>query len=335
MATMDIFNDDAFRMVELTGALEKVPYKPQYLGSLRIFEPKPVRTETIAIEKKEGVLSLVQTTKRGEALPQGTKDARDIRDFRTVRVAEGDTINASEIQGIRAFGKESELQQVQTEVMSRMVKVRDNVELTHENMRLGAIQGVVTDADGSIIRDWFDEWGISKPAEIVFSLASKDAKIRAQCNAIRRAMQTASKGAWTPQTRVFALTGDDFFDAFTSHGDVEKTYLNWAAAADLRNANEYGEFTYGGITWVNYRGTDSGDVGVSPGKVKFFPVGAKGVFQHAMSPGESFEFVNTPGKESYAMLVRDKDRNMWVKPEVYSYPLHICTRPEMLLRAKM
>jgi hypothetical protein len=28
------------------------------------------------------------------------------------------------------------------------------------------------------------------------------------------------------------------------------------------------------------------------------------------------------------------ERNAWVKVEVYSYPLFICTRPEMLQRAK-
>jgi hypothetical protein len=33
-------------------------------------------------------------------------------------------------------------------------------------------------------------------------------------------------------------------------------------------------------------------------------------------------------------MLRDRDRDFWVRPEVYSYPLFICTRPEMLLEAK-
>ncbi len=34
------------------------------------------------------------------------------------------------------------------------------------------------------------------------------------------------------------------------------------------------------------------------------------------------------------MVVVDKDRQMWVRPKVYSYPLFMCTRPGMSQRAK-
>lgn len=68
--------------------------------------------------------------------------------------------------------------------------------------------------------------------------------------------------------------------------------------------------------------------------MKFFPVGAPGVFQVAYSPAETFDYVNTPGLPVYGMTIPDRDRNAWVRVEQYSYPLHICTRPEMLLRAK-
>lgn len=335
MATMDVFNGDAFNTVELTTALNKVPYKPMWLGQLGIFQPKPVRTETVAIEKRENVLSLVQTTARGAPLPQLRKSERDIRDFRTVRVAKGDRLTASEVQNIRAFGSESELEQVQTEVMDRMVRLRDDIEVTHENMRLGAIFGVVTDANGEVIRDWFAEWGISQPAEIAFELNKADTDVRGKCNRVVREMSKASKGAFTQQTRVYALAGDDFFDKLISHPTVRETYLNWAAAADLREGAAYSEFTYGGITFVNYRGMDSGELSISPSKVKFFPVGARDVFQHAMSPGESFDFVNTPGQPVYSMLVPDRDRNQFVDIEDYSYPLYICSRPEVLLRGKV
>jgi hypothetical protein len=41
---------------------------------------------------------------------------------------------------------------------------------------------------------------------------------------------------------------------------------------------------YGGITFVNYRGTDDGTtVGVDTNKCKFFPANAPGVFECAYS----------------------------------------------------
>jgi hypothetical protein len=54
----------------------------------------------------------------------------------------------------------------------------------------------------------------------------------------------------------------------------------------------------------------------------------------AFSPGEFLPFVGQPGQDVYAMVVIDKDRQAWARPEIYSYPLFICTRPGMLQRAK-
>ena len=173
MATMDIFNADAFSAVELTAAIEKVPHRPQLLGSLELFAPRPVRTETVAVEERSGTLALIQTSQRGAPLDERATEKRNIRDFRTLRIAKGDTVTASEIQNIRSFGTESELMQVMDEVMRRLAGptgLMSEVELTHENMRLGAVQGIVTDADGSTIIDWYSAFGVTQPSEIDFDL---------------------------------------------------------------------------------------------------------------------------------------------------------------------
>ncbi len=90
----------------------------------------------------------------------------ELRDFRSVRIARGKTLYAAEIDGIRAFGTTSELQAVQNEVASIMdgaTGLRAAVELTHENMRLGAIQGRVLDANGDELFNWFTAFGINQP----------------------------------------------------------------------------------------------------------------------------------------------------------------------------
>ena len=53
-----------------------------------------------------------------------------------------------------------------------------------------------------------------------------------------------------------------------------------------------------------------------------------------MRPGETAEWINTPGKPEYIIPIFDRDRRMWWKMEAYSYPLHICTRPEVLLSGR-
>lgn len=334
MPHMDIFNNDAFRVDTLTQAINTMPFVPQFLGSLGIFEVKPVRTEFVSIEKRGNTLALIPTSPRGAPLDEGGTTKRNIRVFQTSRIAKGDTIQAAEIQGIRAFGSESELQSVEAEVAMRQANLLRDVELTWENMRLGALMGVVKDADGSTIYDWFTEWGIAPPSAIDFNLDSTTTNIRALCHDLSRVMERAAGGAFTPSTQIHALCGDAFFDAFVTHPMVERIYLNQPQAAALSENQAWRAFYFGKIYWHNYRGTDDNTtLKVATDEAKFFPVGAAGVFQAVFSPGEMMHYANTLGLPLYSLIVPDLQRNMWARPEVYSYPLFICTRPEVLLKA--
>ena len=347
MVAMDIFQSDAFNMMSLTQALEKIPHRPTLLGMIPgVFGTIGVRTETIAIEKRDGVLNIIQTSNRGAPLEQRERKLRDVRDFRTARIAKGDRVNASEIQNIRAFGTESELTAVQQEVAQRFTSptgILNDVELTFENMRLGAIQGIVLDADGSEIYNWFDEWNITAASAIDFLLSTSTTNIREKCSQVIRQMARNAKGAWVEgSTQVHALVGDTFFDRFIDHDHVRQSYINWSAAADLREGLAFQSFRYGDIIWHNYRGTDdftsrgsagTAGIGVDPLTAKFFPVNAPGVFQEVFAPGESMDLVNTMGRRLYGLVVPDRDRNMYVDVEAYSYPLYVCTRPEMLQSA--
>lgn len=347
MAHMDVFSGRPFKMVELSAAVQRAPYKPRFLGDLNLFTPKRVRTPLVSIEGKGGVLSLIQTSERGAPLDEGKREKREMKDFRTARIARGHTLFATELDGIRAFGTESELQSVQNEIaeiMDGTTGLRSAVELTHENMRLGAVQGIVVDADGSTIYNWFSEFGIAQPDEIDFDLDNLDTEhvkagpVRKKCNLVTRAMQRAAGGAWLDgNTYAVGLCGDSFWDDLTANPEVRATFLNQQQASELRSnvGRAFSSFMYGDILFVNYRGTDDNStVAVNTNACKFFPAGAPGAFISAFSPGEFLPFVNTPGQDVYAMVIIDKDRQAWARPEIYSYPLFICTRPGMLQRAK-
>lgn len=337
MLGLDVFNSDAFSVQELTAAVNKIPTVPGLLGSLPIFTPKPVRTPSVTVESYENTLTIIPVTPRGAPPSPVAKDRRVLRDFRTVRIAQADRIGANEISGIRQFGSMSELMQVQDEVTARLVKLKNNTMATIERLRLGAIQGIVTDSDDSTIVNYFTDFGISAPSEIDFDLdnaSPASGAVRKLCNQVVRAVMRAAKGAWLDgRSYVAALCGDTFFDQLVAHSEIRGTYLNQVAAAELRDnvGQVFSEVRYGGIRFINYRGTDDGStIAVGATKAKFFPVDAPGAFEMAMSPLESLDFVNTPGQEHYAMIVPDLKRNAWVDVEVYAYPLPICTRPEML-----
>lgn len=337
MASFDIFAGDGFSTMELIDALDKMEHVPGFLGQLNIFETENLNgTDTVAVEKRESVLSLIQTSERGAPPQERANDKRDIRPFRTRRIYEHDTLQASELFKIRGFGEVSELEAVQVEIGRRMDKIRTDVDATWEHMRLGAIQGIVLDADGSVLDNWFTEWGLTQPAVVDFGLdgTPADVNIREKCHSITRAMQRAAKGAWVPgRTKAHALCGDLFFDKLIEHEQVKETYRNWEAAATLRQGLAFQFFEYADIVWHNYRGTDDNStIAVPTGEAKFFPVGAREVFKQVWAPGESFDDLAMPGQPIYPMVIPDEKRNQSVEIEEYSYPLYLCLRPEMLQR---
>ncbi|RLJ20792.1 major capsid protein E [bacterium endosymbiont of Escarpia laminata] len=345
MAHIDVFNQRAFQMVSLTAAVNKMPYRPHLLGGMGIFTPNRVRTTSVSVEEKNGVLNLIAASDRGAPLNEKKADKRNLRNFNTLRLAKGSTIYADEIQSVRAFGSESELAQISDIVTDRLsgpTGLLSEIALTRENLMLGAVQGIVLDADGTTsLVNWYTEFGITQATEIDFDLDNAtpaSGAVRKKCNQVMRAMKKAAAGAWIDgMTYAMAICGDNFFDDLVAHEEIRKTYLNQQEAGQLRNdvGNAYESVRYGGILFVNYRGTDDGtSIAVGIDQCKFFPVDAPGVFQEAFSPAEFMPFVNTPGQNFYAMIVPDKEREAWVRPEVYSYPLPICTRPGMLQRAR-
>ena len=337
MATMDVFNNSAFSTTSLSGFVQKMPFVPQLLGSLNLFTPKPVRSRNIFVDRTEGGITLIPTSADGAPPESLNSTTRDAVALKTTRLAKQFTLYAAELDGIRASGTESELMAVQTEFNTRMLRIRADMELTHEHHRLGALQGLLLDADGStVIYNYATAFNEAIPAATSFELDVATTNVIGICKDIARSMARSGKGALAGAT-IHALAGDDFYDALVTHPNVEKFYLNQMAAQALRDqAAVFEAFTIGGITFHNYRGTDDGTtVAVPTAEAKFFPVGAAGVFEVAYSPLEAAGFVNTPGQPLYAMNIPDRDRNMWVKGELYSYPLYMCSQPRVLRKGTL
>ncbi len=342
---LDIFNQhDAFTAIALTEAVERIPYQPHMLGQLNIFDPDPIRTTAVTVEERQGQLKLIGFTERGTAGVQRTTEQRKRRYFDVPRLKHEDTIYANELQNIVQFGDTTVLMQLQQEVDRRLAGptgLLANVEYTREYLRLAAIQGqVLNPATGLPLYNWFDEFQITQAAEVGFNLAAGTANsLRPIINGLRRTMARKAQGAWIDnKTQMYALCGDAFYDAFVNHPDVIRTFVNWSDARDLRNNAQGGAFEafeFAGTVWLNYRGSDDNTtIKIPDDKVKFFPVGAPGVFREAMAPGESMEWINQPGRKEYVLPIPDLIRRQYWGMEVYAYPLMLCTRPEMLLSGR-
>lgn len=340
---LNVFRSDAFSSLTLTSYVNRHPFMPTGIGDLGLFEDKNIYTTALAIEDRQGKLVVIPTSPRGAPPTERTETKRHMRYFDVPRLAHSDTIYASEIQNVREPGTEAQLKTLQTEVADRLTGptgLTASMEYTWERHRLSALNGQLIDADGSVLYDWFVEFGIPRPDTIDFDLggwktgattATSDGALRVLCNKLVRSVARSAQGAFTPRTRVTAVVGDSFWDELTTHPDVTKTYMNWLAAAELRKGTAFQAFTFGGVDWINYRGSDDkSTIAVPDAGGYVFPRFAPGIFQRALSPAEFMPWVNTRGRPNYVLTIPDRDRQAWQRLEMYSYPLHLCTRPEVL-----
>lgn len=339
MPTMDIFNQDAFSAVSLTGIIVKTPYIPQFLGGMDIFQADGIYTTDIAIEELNGTLTVIATSPRGAPPEQSSNPKRKLRKFSTVRLAREGTVNADQVQNVRAMGSETELQTVQGLINDRFngpFGLRAAMELTHEHHRLGGIQGKVLDADGAtVLFDWYSEFGVSEPGEVDLDLDNPnpaEGALLKKCQAAKRSAIDALGGLPTARMELVALCGDNLFDDLVTHKEVRDVWKVAQQGAALAENRAYDQLRYGGITWVNYRGSTGGGVGIGSDKARLFPRGVPGLFQMLFAPADTFEFVNTKGLPVYAMMPKERQTSRAAVVEVQSNPLTICTRP-LALRA--
>ena len=297
----NVFDDAAFSVATLNDkVVRKVDYKPELLGALNIFEPIYSRSRTIIVANSDHALSLIPTFETGappvELLPEKSK----IRPFQTTRLAKGSTITAESLQGILSMPFGMQVKEVQKEVADRTARIKTDMELTWEHMRLGAVLGKVIDADGTtVLNDWYAEWGIAEPSTVFFDLGNTNSDIRTKIRNMKRTMMGAAKGVWTTRTRVVALCGDAFYDALVAHKQYVETRLNNNRTAELEDIEGYDAVVYEGVRWINYRGTDDGTTMAIPtNEARFFPVGARGAFQVGWAPAEFFPTSTSRGATS-------------------------------------
>jgi hypothetical protein len=331
---MDVFSGNAFQLATLTTAINTLPHKPRRIGELEIFAERGVQTTRVGIEERNGVLTLVPNLPRGAPATPHTTSRRKMLQLATTHLPVRGRVYADEVQDVREFGTEGNPRTVQTVVNERLAEMRNNIEATIEWQRLGAIRGQVLDADGSVIVNLFDEFGVTAQTEVDFDLdagSPAPGAVRAKCSAIIRTIEDElGDGAFAG---IHALCGSAFFDALVDHPECREAYARWNDGEALRARVARSTFFYAGIMFEEYRGKVDGQQFIDPDKAHIFATGFQGLFQTAFAPAGFVEFVNTVGLPLYAKSVPDP-ANRWADLYGESNPISYCTRPRTLISAR-
>lgn len=333
MPSLDVFKGNAFSVIELTESINRAPYNPGRLGALGVFTPKPVRTTYVELIRKGATISLLPTKERGAPGTTKSPDKRAARLFKIPHIPYDAPILADSIQNIRAYGPNDELMAVSDIVNETMDAMRQDHEVTHEWHRIGALKGVILDADGTTtLLDLFAEFGISETS-VDFLLGTSTTDVKGKCETVRRAMETALGGL--AFKGIHALCGDTFWDKLTTHATVVDSYRATTNSNFMRESQRLpfytGGFEHCGIFFENYRGKVGSTNFIGASDCRFYPEGVQSLFIEHYGPSDTMDGVNQPGQVVYAMQ-EPLQGNKGVNLLTQSNPLMLCTRPEVLIK---
>ena len=329
------FNTPAFSMAALTSAINVIPNRYGRLESLDLFPAKPVRTRQVIVEEQNGVLNLLPTLPPGAPGTVGARGKRKVRSFVIPHIPHDDVVLPEEVQGIRAFGSETEMESVAGVMARHLETMRNKHAITLEHLRMGALKGIILDADGSTLYDLYQEFQIT-PKVINFALTTEATKVRQKCVDVLAHIELNLRGEF--MTGVRCLCSNEFFEKLIAHPVVEKAYENYQQGAILRDDVRAG-FTFGGIVFEEYRGQATDGNGetrrfIAAGEAHCFPVGTIDTFGTYVAPADFNETVNTLGQPLYAKQdARKFERGTDLHTQ--SNPLPMCHRPGVLVKLTM
>jgi len=335
MPTLDIFNDDAFSVVSLTAKVNTMPYVPSQISDSGLFESDGVNTTVISVEEMDGSLSLIEPSERGGNGETIDNDKRNLVPFRVDHFQRDDSVTADEVQNVRAFGTEDDVESVMNVVETKAARHLRDADATLEHQKLGAMKGIVVSKSGSVRINLFNRFEITPPTDLELDLDDDAANLRGSCLDFRIGIEDDLEA--TSYSGLHSWCGDEFFKKLITHKKVEETYKATIAAAELRGLPSDDKFEFGGITWERYRtgkkakASNGGASFIGSTEARLVVKGVPGLFITRFAPADYEDTVNTKGLPRYLRQWARQDgkgRHL----QVQTNPISLCTQPKTLRR---
>lgn len=330
MATLDIFQDDAFSVTSLSSTITDIPDVPTKLGDKGLFQEEGISTTSFMIERQGSSIKLLPTAPRGGVREPVALGPRKLIPLHALHIPASWSVMADEVQGIRAYGSETEVEQASTLVLRKLGVVRASMDLTHEHMRVGALKGQVLDADGSLLLDVYDAFGMTQQTQFWNIAAAANGDPKASIIALKAMIRAKMGGRSFGRIRVICSLG--FFTALVQNSKMIKAWELWNQGAYLRTDQVHGgDFDFAGVIFEVYDGgTSAGDF-IPDGIAYAYPEGVPGMFQSKFAPADYMETVNTQGLPFYAKQ-EPMPFNKGVIGEAQSNPIHFNSLPEAVIK---
>lgn len=330
MPSMDIFNNDAFSVVSMTAAINKRKYRPGQISGTGAFAEDGVTNTTVFVEQRDGKLALVEPSARGGPGETTSAEGRVAVPFAVPHYERNDSVLADEVQNVRAFGEETDMETIEARVQDKLARHGQDLTMTLEHQRVGAIKGIVTTKSGAVLENLYTRFGIATPSPVSMELDVESTNVGDLFDGVRYSIEDSLDA---PYDGLHVFTGRQFHRAMWNHKSVKESLLNYEGAMQLRQGTP-DRFEFGGAVFERYRTggaatTDLGSAYIADDEARVIPLGVPDLFMTRFAPADYEETVNTVGLPLYARqyaMPNGKGRHL----EAQMNTISICTRPEVL-----
>lgn len=307
-----------FTLTELTHAINQFPVQWGMVNQMGLFADRGVRTRTVTVEEQSGTLALLADHEWGGEGTVASKINRNTYSFAIKQTVHEDNVMPNDVQDVRGFGIEG-LGDMSTEIARRLQRMRARHDITKEWKLMSALKGTVLSGDGSTLVNLFTAFGLSQ-VTVDFVLGTAGTDILAKCAAVLNQIEDNLKG--DVMNNVTALVSPEFFQKLVQHAKVQDAYKYHSEAAIRMGTDQRKGFTFGGITFVEYRASVNGSRLITAQEGHAYPVGTTDTFATYYAPADFNETVNTVGLPIYVKTwEREGQRGHVLHTQSNSLPL--------------
>jgi len=325
---------NAFEIQDFTAELLLVPNQWGLINELGIFREESVSQHSITVESRNGTLGLITDQVRGARNLVNKDDTRTLRSFAIPHFPLDDAIKPEDVVGKRAYGSPDAAETEAAVIARKLERIRMNHAVTMEAARAYAItNGAIYAPSGTVVGNYYTDFGVTRK-EIDFALGTTTSDVLGKSEEGLDHIQTNIQSGEVV-SNVVVLCSPAFFAKLISHATIKEAFKYYSSTQEpLRQrlgSGLYRRFVYGGVEYIEYKGSYNGQALIPAGDAYMLPQGTSDVFLSYFSPSNKFASIGTLGEQAYVYTYKSpNDSEITIESE--SNHLHLVRRPQSVVR---
>jgi len=342
------------RVTELTQTLLTIPNQWGLINTMGLFNEQGVTQDNVTIASLTEVDGLPIDRNWDERNSTIKPSSRGVYSFPIPHFPLDTMITPRDLQGIISwenFAQGVELETIANVRARKMQTLRQRYSALAEVARMQVITtGSVYAPSGTLQRpygptvNYYNEFGVTR-TEIETDLANVSVDPLGFSGDIRNGIQDGLLNGQIA-TDYVVICSPEYFQALVTNPYVTEVYKYFRrdqdpltqrlSAAGMGLDARYQVFNFGGLSFIEYRGTYTDQNGVvqrfiPAGDAYAFPLGVQDMFQTYYAPALNFNTVNRVGQpQYYAEFMGEKMDKIEIMSE--SNMLNACLRPQAIVR---